>query len=58
VEPMIRIEGKQLEDLIAMLTNPDRPPHLLRINWRGESAAFKVNEGGWTPSMGTKQEPY
>jgi hypothetical protein len=59
---MVRIEGKQLENLIDTLTRykeaTGRDPYLLRIAWQGESVLMKVNEGLWSAPMGTKQEAY
>jgi hypothetical protein len=56
---MIRIEGRDLEMLKTMLTDKDtRPVYLLRVDWRGDKAAFKVNEGCWTHGVGTEQKEY
>lgn len=57
---IVRIEGSALAQLQQML-NPDpkkRTVHLLRVDQRGDSVAFKVNEGIWSPSLGSPQEPY
>lgn len=53
---MVRIEGRQLEDLIETLST--NKPRLLRIAWHDDHVTLKVNEGIWSPPMGTKQEPY
>jgi hypothetical protein len=53
---MIRIEGKDLDMLREALS--DNNTHLLRVEWRGDGAAFKVNSGCWSPTLGTEQKPY
>jgi hypothetical protein len=61
---MIRIEGADLEMLKTMLNDTERrengstPAYLLRVDWRGDKAAFKVNEGCWTHGVGSEQQPY
>lgn len=56
---MIRIEGQQLVSLQNMLSQARTDPaYLLRIEWRGDNAAFKVNGGAWTPGYGVEQPPY
>src|SRR4051812_10410985 len=42
---MVRIEGQDLKQLRAMLMSDDRPVYLLRVDQRGDTVAFKVNEG-------------
>ena len=53
---MVRIEGKQLQELRETLYHSDC--RLLRIGWHGDHVTFKMNEGVWSPPMGSKQEPY
>ncbi len=57
---MLRIEGSDLETVRAMLNgeHTQSVPYLLRVDLRGDSVAFKVNEGAWTHSMGKPQSPY
>jgi len=57
---MVRIEGNDLELLRKMLTSKGTglKPYLLRVDQRGESVAFKVNEQVWTHGMGKPQPPY
>jgi hypothetical protein len=52
---MVRIEGHDLKSLRVMLSGG---AYLLRVDQRGDSVAFKVNEGTWTHGMGTAQAPY
>lgn len=57
---MVRIEGHDLEVLREMLSTKATglKPYLLRIDQRGDTIAFKVNEGCWTHGMGKPQPPY
>jgi hypothetical protein len=54
---MVRIEGQDLKDLLARLSDT-RNIWLLRIQWRGDAVAVKVNAGEWSYSLGTEQPPY
>lgn len=54
--PMIRIEGRDLEQLKASLCRKE--VHLLRVSWHGDHATFKTNSDVWSPPLGTVQEPY
>lgn len=53
---MVRIEGKQLEQLQAQLARKD--VRYIRISWHDDHVTVKVNEGIWSPPIGTKQLPY
>jgi hypothetical protein len=57
---MVRIEGGDLELLRIMLSGSGghRKPYLLRVDQRGNTVAFKVNESIWTHGMGKHQPPY
>jgi hypothetical protein len=56
---MVRIEDHDLKTLRTMLSGKGgTQPYLLRVDQRGDSVAFKVNEGTWTHGMGTAQAPY
>lgn len=57
---MVRIEGHDLKSLQTMLCSKEtgRKPYLLRVDQRGDTVAFKVNESTWTHGMGKPQAAY
>ena len=58
---MVRIEGRQLKLLMDTFDNARMGVgeiRLLRLDQRGDSVAFKINEGTWSPGLGTHQAPY
>lgn len=55
---MVRIEGADLKMLRDMLNSRERKAYLLRVDQRGDTVAFKVNEGCWTHGLGTAQPSY
>jgi hypothetical protein len=49
------LEGCELELLRNLLNQKERPLYSLRIDVREEGFAYKVNEGGWSPTVGEVQ---
>jgi hypothetical protein len=63
MNPITIIEGRDLDDLIADLTRVVMPtgrpgwPYRLRIHQMSDGRLkYKVNEGTWTPAIGTNDE--
>ena len=55
MDGIIEIEGEELHRLLAEIKNEGRVLRL-RIHTAGGTAKFKVNEGRWTPWLGTPSE--
>ena len=54
---MVVLEGRDLESFLKSL-GARKNVYKLRISWYGDHVTLKINEGCWSPPVGTIQEPY
>ena len=47
MEPIILVEGRDLEALKNALSDPGREVHSLRVAIDGNCVKFKINQGTW-----------
>lgn len=54
MDPIYVLSDNDLQALKNALSDPNRPAHTLRVAFDDGGVKFKINQGMWSPPMGTK----